>query len=289
VPQAEAEAYFRAHPDRFPKIPSQVRVQVIEIAPQPDSAAMAGGLARIEAIRKRLIGGEKFAKVAADASEDPRSAAAGGDIGVVELNHPVKDFQAFNDAALTLKLNEISAPVRTPYGWHLIQVIERDTLKTVAGRDSLDDAGKPIPEAHVRHILVALKTTDADTQRAAALAARVRDEARKGTDFAALVRRYSSYAGPSGPDGDLGFIPSTQLPPDMRAGLDTLEANQVSEVFTSSASFTLFKLLDRKPERDYTLDDFHGKLTDFVGDLQREDRFDAWMKTLRAKAQIEYH
>jgi parvulin-like peptidyl-prolyl isomerase len=168
-------------------------------------------------------------------------------------------------------------------------VLERDSLKTVAGRDSLDDGGKPIPEAHVRHILIALKPTDADAQRAAALATHVRDEARKGTDFAALVRRYSSFAGPAGPDGDLGFVPNTQLPADMRAGVDTLEANQVSDVFASTSTFTIFKLLDRKPERAPTLDDFKGKLADYVGDLQREDRFQVWMTALRAKAQIEYH
>jgi peptidyl-prolyl cis-trans isomerase SurA len=285
VTQAEAEAYFRDHKDRFPKIPGEVHLQVIQISPQPDSAALAAGLARITAIRKRLMAGEKFAKVAAETSEDPGSANSGGDLGFNARGRMVKEF---DDAAFSLKLNELSQPVRTPFGWHLIQVLERDSLKAVTGRDSLDEAGKPILEAHIRHILVRVTPTDADALRAEALAQHVRDEARKGTDFATLVRRYSHYQGPSGPDGDVGFVSLGTLQPPIRAGLDTLEAGQVSDVLKNQSGFNLFKLLERHPEREYTLEEVRNELPDFVVNLQRQERYETWLKSLRAKAQIDY-
>ncbi len=285
VTQAEAEAYFKEHKDRFPKMPAEVHLQVIQIRPEPDSAAVAAGRARIEAIRKRLLAGEKFAKVAAETSEDPGSANAGGDLGFNVRGRMVKEF---DDASFSLKLNEISPPLRTQYGWHVLQVLDRDTVRTVAGRDSLDEAGKPLLEAHVRHILIRVSPTEADVARAAQLAAHVRDEARKGTDYATLVRRYSRYEGPTNADGDVGFISLGTLQPSIRAGLDTLEIGQVSDVLENQSGFNLFKVVDRHPEREYTLEEVRDQLPDYVANMQRQERYDAWIKTLRTKAQIEY-
>ncbi len=282
----EAEAYFRDHKDRFPRVPPEVRLQVIQIVPEPDSATIAGGLARINAARKRIVAGEKFAKVAAEVSEDPGSAKAGGDLGFVTPGRMVK---AFDDALFALKVNELSAPVRSPFGWHIIQVLERDTVKTVAGRDSLDESGKIIPEVHARHILIRLQPTDADVERAQATATRVREEAAKGTNFGTLVHRYSKYDGPASPEGDVGFISlGSNMAPQLRAGLDTLEIGQVSEVIPNNAGFNIFKLVDRHPEREYTLEEVRDELPKAVSDLQRRDKYETWVKSLRAKAQIEY-
>ena len=285
VPQAEAEAYFKDHRDKFPKMPGEVRLQVIQITPEPDSAAAAAGLEKIRAIRKRLMAGEKFAKVAAEVSEDPGSANAGGDLGFNVRGHMVREF---DDAMFSLKLNEISEPVRSPYGWHIIQVLERDTVKTVAGADSLDEGHKPVQEAHARHVLIRVTPNDADITRAQGLAERVRDQARKGTEFGTLVRRYSKYQGPADANGDVGFVSLGTLQPQIRAGLDTLEIGQVSDVLSNPAGFNVFKLVDRHPEREYTLDEVKDQLPDFVGNLQRQEKYEAWMKTLRAKAQIDY-
>ena len=285
VPLPEAETFFNAHKDRFPRVPGEVRLQVIQITPQADSAATAAGLAKIAGIRKRLMAGEKFAKVAAEVSEDPGSANAGGDLGFNVRGRMVKEF---DDAAFALKLNEISEPVHSPYGWHILQVLDRDTVKTAAGRDSLDEGGKPLGEAHVRHILVRVTPTDADVARAQGQANHVRDEARRGTDFGTLVRRYSKYQGATGPDGDVGFVSLGTLQPQIRAGLDTLEVGQVSDVLPNPSGFNLFKVLDRHPEREYTLEEIREQLPEFVGNLQRQDKYEEWIKTLRAKAQIEY-
>lgn len=285
VPQAEAEAYFSQHRDKFPRVPPEVQLQVIQIQPEPDSAAVAAGLAKITAARKRVVGGEKFAKVAAEVSEDPGSAKAGGDLGFFSPGRMVK---VFEDAVFALKLNDLSPPVRSPFGWHVIQVLERDTLKAVGGADSLDAAGKPIPEVHARHILIRLQPEEADVSRAEALAARVRDEARKGTSFATLVHRYSKYDGPANADGDVGFVSLANLQPQIRDGLDTLEIGQVSEVMTNQSGFNIFKVLDRHPEREYVLDEVRAELPKAVAEIQRRERYDTWIKSLRAKAHIEY-
>lgn len=285
VPQTEAEAYFAAHRDKFPKVPAEVRLSVIQIAPEPDSVALAAGRAKALAARKRIVAGEKFAKVAAEVSEDPGSKDAGGDVGFFTRGRMEKSFE---EVAFSAPLHQLSQPVRSPYGWHLIEVLERDTVRAANGRDSLDADGRPELEAHARHILIRVTPTPADVERAKALADRVREEAAKGTNFATLVRRYSRYDGPATPEGDVGFVSMASLQPPIREGLDSLEVGQVSAVLPNQAGFNIFKVTDRHPERDYALEEVKDDLPDAVAQVQFREKYEAWLKQLRSKAQIEY-
>ena len=286
VPQAEAEAYYLAHKSKFPQVPAQLRLSVIQISPSPDSAALKAGRAKIDAVRKRLVAGEKFAKVAAEASEDPSSANSGGDLGYFRRGQMEP---ALEEAAFTLPLGRVSQPVRTPYGWHLVEPIERDTVRSPAGKDSVDAEGKPVIEAHARHILVKVTPNEADIDRAFKLAERVREQAAaKGADYAALVKRYSTYQGTVGPDGDVGFLSVTALQPNIRAGLEPLQPGQVSQVLANQQGFNIFKVTERKAERAYGVDEIKKDLPEAVAQVHFREKYDAWLKTLRSKAQIEY-
>ena len=77
---------------------------------------------RLLQLRERILNGEDFAALARANSEDPVSAANGGDLGWANPGMFVPEFEKAMNA---LKPGEISQPVRTPYGYHLIQVIGR--------------------------------------------------------------------------------------------------------------------------------------------------------------------
>ena len=77
--------------------------------------------ARIDRLRDRILAGAKFDEIARVNSEDATS-AKGGDLGWLSPGDTVPDFEKTMDK---LKIDELSQPVRTPFGWHLIQVIER--------------------------------------------------------------------------------------------------------------------------------------------------------------------
>jgi peptidyl-prolyl cis-trans isomerase D len=76
-------------------------------------------LARIQEIRQRILAGEDFAKLAGELSEDPVSAAGGGSLGEVGRGDMVPTFES---ALYSLQLDELSEPVKTAFGWHLIKV-----------------------------------------------------------------------------------------------------------------------------------------------------------------------
>lgn len=283
LPASEAEAYFASHPGAFPKAPAELRLSVIQIPALPDSATVQAARTKVASARRRIAAGEKFAKVAAEVSEDPNSSRSGGDLGMIVQGAFESSLEG---PAFSLKINELSPPIRSPYGWHVLQVLERDTVRT-NGRDSLGADGKPVLEAHVRHIMARVELSEADAQKAKTLADRVHGEARKGTDFATLVRRYSKYEGKQDAGGDLGFVSMGTLQPNIRSGLDSLEIGQVSDVLVNAVGFNIFKVTDRKPERPYTLEEIKDELPEAVQQIQYREKYDDWIASLRKKSHIE--
>jgi peptidyl-prolyl cis-trans isomerase C len=78
-------------------------------------------------IAARIKGGEDFAKVAAETSKDPGSKAEGGDLGWFTKERMVPDFA---NAAFAMKPGQVSDPVKTQFGWHVIKVEEMRTKPT---------------------------------------------------------------------------------------------------------------------------------------------------------------
>ncbi len=284
VSPAEAEAFFKAHPDKFPNVPAELRVAVIQIPVEADSATSAEARKRAMAAKKRIMAGEKFAKVAQDVSEDPGSAHSGGDLGYFGRNQMDP---AFEEACYSLPIGKISDPVETPFGWHIIEVLERDSLKTVSGADSIDATGHRAVDVHARHILIRVQLSDKDAERAKKLAESVRARAVKGEDFAKLVQRYSKFQGPASPGGDLGFISMGSVQPQIRQGLEDVPVGGVSEVLPNQAGYNIFKVLDKRPERPYTLEEIKDDLPQVVSQIRNRDRYDEWVKSLRDKSHIE--
>lgn len=99
----------------------RVRHLLLSLAPDADEAVTEATLQRIRALRDRILAGESFEDLAKAESQDPGSASAGGALGTIEqgLMDP-----AFDQVAFTLPAGELSEPVKTRFGYHLIQVTE---------------------------------------------------------------------------------------------------------------------------------------------------------------------
>ena len=92
-----------------------------------DAAADAAARAKVEAAAARIAGGEEFAKVAAEVSDDAATKEKGGDLGFIS---PELVDAAFADAAFKLAAGQVSPPVRTRSGWHLVQAIAVEPART---------------------------------------------------------------------------------------------------------------------------------------------------------------
>ena len=117
----ELRAVFEAEPDRYitpeKRETSHILVSVPSDAGE-DEAAEARE--RLMALKDRVAAGESFEDLAKEHSDDPGSASAGGSLGFIERGMMVPEFE---EAAFTLAPEELSEPVRSSFGWHLIKVV----------------------------------------------------------------------------------------------------------------------------------------------------------------------
>lgn len=137
---AEMHAYFDSHQKELQDRPGRAIVSVVTIPRTVTAADTATARAKAEAIRTEIAGGAKFDDVAKRESADSGSAVKGGSLGKVGKGQFVKPFE---DAAYALKPGELSQPVLSPFGFHIIRVDEHKG-------DSIT----------VRHILVRITQSD---------------------------------------------------------------------------------------------------------------------------------
>ena len=120
VDDDELRALFEAERESF-VTPEKREVShiLISVPADADSTAEEEARARLAALGSRIEVGESFEDLARDNSDDPGSATAGGSLGFIERGVMVPPFE---EAAFALAPGELSEPVRSSYGWHLIKV-----------------------------------------------------------------------------------------------------------------------------------------------------------------------
>ena len=105
----------------LPMIPTQYRLRQIVLYPDKEAAALLVR-ERLLDLRERVLAGEKFAALARMYSQDPSSAVRGGELG---MRAKSVYWPQFSDAAMALKVGQVSQIVETPDGFHIIQMIEK--------------------------------------------------------------------------------------------------------------------------------------------------------------------
>lgn len=140
VSDREVEQYYQAHRQDFDRrgVASLSYVEVPRIRNAADSAAAR---ARAQEVRRELLRGADFAAVAQRESADSVSGAKGGDLGEVTQN--TFDSQ-FERAALALKPGQMSEPVLSPFGYHIIKLESKSGAKY-----------------HARHVLIPIELAGA--------------------------------------------------------------------------------------------------------------------------------
>ena len=155
---AEVKKYYEEHRRQYEVAETRKASHILLAA---DSGAAPEARQRAKAKADQLYAQLKqkpgsFAELAKANSEDPGSAGKGGDLGYFSRGNMVK---AFDDAVFSLKAGEISAPVESPYGYHIIRV---DAVK--AGQTKSLDEVRPAIEAEMRKISAGRKFAEAAEQ-----------------------------------------------------------------------------------------------------------------------------
>lgn len=128
VSAQDVENYYRDHREEF-KRPRAGYLSYLSLPRLPDASDSAAALARAHALRAEIAGGAPFADVARRESADTMSGKNGGDLGEMSRTGIDADFAT---AAFAVPLKTLSQPVKSAFGWHLLEVETRkgDTFKS---------------------------------------------------------------------------------------------------------------------------------------------------------------
>lgn len=120
---SDVEKFYNDTPrEDLPVVSTQYRLRQIVLYPDKEAANLAVKEKLLD-LRERVVNGEKFATLARIYSQDPGSAARGGELGMTPRD---AFWPAFSDAAMSLKDGQVSQIVETPDGFHLIQMIGKE-------------------------------------------------------------------------------------------------------------------------------------------------------------------
>ena len=273
VTDAEMKSYFTSRRDSLGKKPEELKLSAIVVGFDPDSIQVKRLRVRADSLRNLIVGkGRPFEEIARKFSDDP-SGVRGGDLGTFGRGEMVGEFE---EVAFSLKPMDVSQPVRSRYGWHIIQVLEHFAKSDTSGE-----------RVHARHVLLQAAIKPADEERARKRALTVRDSLLKGADFAAMARRFSMDTSTKDSGGYLGDVAVPNLPPSFREALTGLREGEVSVPLKGEAGYYVFKLGGRVPEREYRFEEIKEDLKKIVLNQKLRDAYDRWLERIRKNVNIE--
>lgn len=245
---------------------------LIRAPEQATPEQLAQAQAKAEKALAQIKSGEDFGKVAATFSDAP-DALTGGVIGLRTIDRLP---QLFVDALNKLQPGEVSDVLRSPAGFHIVKLIERQDAKQ----------GLPaLKQTHVRHILVRINeiTSEADARRKLAT---VKERLEHGEDFGELAKRYSDDLS-AAKGGDLGWVYQGDTVPEFERAMDALQPGQVSDIVQTPFGLHLIQVLERRVDEGSKE---RQRMTARMALRERkaDEAYQDWLRQARDNAYVEY-
>ncbi|HVP34499.1 MAG TPA: peptidylprolyl isomerase [Steroidobacteraceae bacterium] len=263
--------------DKQAKMPSgnnEYNVSHILIAvPQEASQAQLDAAAsRAAEVYQKATGGEDFARLAV-AYSNSQTALEGGSLGW-RKDTELPTF--LTDVVAKLKPGEVSQPIRTPTGFHLVKLNE----VRGAGSKAIEN------QVHARHIL--MKTTElADDATVRLKLTTLRDRILKGEDFGGLAQTNSEDPGSAAQGGDLGWTGPNTFVPEFEQHLNALKDGEISEPFKTQYGWHIVQMLGHR-QFDNTDEVKRRKAMEAIRASKADEETEIWLRRLRDEAYVEY-
>jgi len=276
----EVSEYYEANQFLYQQ-PERVRARHILIKAEKDAPAdkKADAKKRLEELRKQIEGGKDFAAVAKESSEDVGSKVNGGDLGFNERQAWVPEFSA---VAFSLKPGEMSQPVETQFGFHLIKVEE----KKAAEKKELKDVEDEIAKQQIsREKAKELARVEAEKALASAKAGKkladlfpAEKEQPAAMRFETETKPEAVQTGEFGASG--GSIPRLGPAEELSTSIFGAKGPQLlDKVFSVGEGFVIAEVTERKQPSDQ---DFTAQKDKLRAEAQRAKGVELWEAYLKA-------
>jgi peptidyl-prolyl cis-trans isomerase SurA len=267
VTRGDVEAFWNAYQDSLPELPEAVKIRHILRNLRPSTNARQAALDRTWELYNEIKGGKDFEEVARESSDDPGTASKGGDLGETNRGDLVP---AFEEVAFQMNDGDISEPVETSFGFHIIRLDWRHGEKI-----------------HAHHILVRLKTAGVDEEEAKAFLDSLRTRILAGESFVDLAKQYSDDKDSAPAGGLLGWYELANLPSDFRNAIQGLQTNDISEPFISEFGAHIIQVVDRQDKRKMSLAQDWDRIELMAKNQKQEKVFQDWIDKLRQQVYID--
>ncbi len=251
---------------------------LIQVAPDASPSDTLKAWKKITDLRKKAKAGSDFAELARQHSEDPSAKDNGGNLGYFSALQMVYPFE---NAAYNTPVGSISQPIRTRFGYHLVQVNDRRPSRG---------------EIRAAHIMIRSSENDSPERqkRAERQIREVHEELNAGGDFTDLALKYSDDGSSSGKGGELPWFGAGKMVEEFENAAFALSENgEISEPVKSRFGWHIIKRLDYKPvpSKEEMRNDLKTRISKdsrseitrkaFVNKLKKEYSFKEYPRQLR--------
>ncbi|MFN6379043.1 MAG: peptidylprolyl isomerase [Flavobacteriales bacterium] len=181
--------------EAYERMKSEVRAShiLIKLDPNATPEDTLKAYNRALDVRAKLLSGEDFATLAKKTSDDPSAKDNGGDLGYFTAFQMVYQFE---DAAYATAVGEVTMPVRTRYGYHILKVFDKRAARG---------------EVQVAHIMIKEKKEDGGAEKAKVRAEEIYQKAISGENFAELAAKYSEDGSSAKSGGELPWFGTNKM------------------------------------------------------------------------------
>jgi len=245
---------------------------LIAVGQEASPAQQEAAAKRAQEVYERAKSGEDFAKLAVSYSNS-QTALDGGALGW-RKGSELPTFLA--DLIARLKPGEVSEPLRTPTGYHIIRLNEvRGGSETAVEN-----------QVHVRHIL--MKTNElADDATVRGKLEALRERILKGEDFAAVAQVTSQDPGSGAEGGDLGWAGPGTFAPEFEQAIATLKDNEISEPFHTQFGWHIVQMLGHR-RFDNGDEIKRRQAAEAIRASKADEETELWLRRMRDEAYVEY-
>ncbi|HHI87842.1 MAG TPA: hypothetical protein ENK03_02785 [Candidatus Cloacimonetes bacterium] len=268
VSEYEKRNYYETNMDSFPDRPKMVKIAEIAIKPAMGSETLDQALQEIEDIQEELNKGADFEELARKYSDCP-SAAQGGDLGYFSRGQMVPEFE---EAAFALEIGEVSEPVLTEFGYHLIRVDDK--------RDG---------EIKARHILIEAAISDSDKEKITQLIDEVYQKLQNGADFMECAIEYSTPTEEIDEEVVIDEYPVDQLAqiPQIGTYIKDLQEGEFTEILEIDDTYYIFKNIGYSEPRPYSYDEIAAQLEQIVYQQKQQKAINEWIDELKSEIYVK--
>ncbi|MEN3038096.1 MAG: peptidylprolyl isomerase [Candidatus Kryptonium sp.] len=267
----EVEQFYNAYKDSLPEVPESVELYHIMMIPKPVDSVDQAVYRKARAILDSIKNGGDFEYFARTYSEDRASASDGGDLGWVRRGLFVKEFE---EAVFRLQEGQVSDVVRTPFGYHIIQLLER--------------RGEQV---HPRHILFRVPLTEESDKIVISKLEEIRYKIiSKQAKFEEMAKKFSEDEQTRLQGGYLGIIEVDELEPELKEALSTLNNGEITQPlkmrYGNSYAYHIVLLKRRIPAHRMNLKDDYMKIYQFALIEKQNREYQKWLEKLREEVYV---